>query len=166
MKKSGVAAAELLRREGARRARHRSQAAGRRFREAAALEIPFAVQTDAVFEDCDLIVLSPDVPADLPPLEAARERGVDGDRRSGTGRAFLKGRTIGITGSNGKTTTTSLTGHILREAGVPVQVGGNIGVRGRGHDRDLARRWLERAGALQLPTRDDPRVSRRCRASR
>jgi UDP-N-acetylmuramoylalanine--D-glutamate ligase len=40
---------------------------------------------------------------------------------------FLKGRTIGITGSNGKTTTTSLIGHILREAGVPVQVGGNIG---------------------------------------
>ncbi len=41
---------------------------------------------------------------------------------------FLKGRTIGITGSNGKTTTTSLIGHILREAGVPVQVGGNIGL--------------------------------------
>jgi UDP-N-acetylmuramoylalanine--D-glutamate ligase len=40
---------------------------------------------------------------------------------------FLRGRTIGVTGSNGKTTTTSLTGHILRESGVPVQVGGNIG---------------------------------------
>jgi UDP-N-acetylmuramoylalanine--D-glutamate ligase len=41
--------------------------------------------------------------------------------------AFLKGRNIGITGSNGKTTTTSLIGHILRESGVPAQVGGNIG---------------------------------------
>jgi UDP-N-acetylmuramoylalanine--D-glutamate ligase len=40
---------------------------------------------------------------------------------------FLKGRNIGITGSNGKTTTTSLIGHILRHAGLPVQVGGNIG---------------------------------------
>jgi UDP-N-acetylmuramoylalanine--D-glutamate ligase len=40
---------------------------------------------------------------------------------------FLKGRTIGITGSNGKTTTTSLIGHILRQGGLPVQVGGNIG---------------------------------------
>jgi UDP-N-acetylmuramoylalanine--D-glutamate ligase len=40
---------------------------------------------------------------------------------------FLRGETIGITGSNGKTTTTSLVGHILRDAGVPVQVGGNIG---------------------------------------
>jgi UDP-N-acetylmuramoylalanine--D-glutamate ligase len=41
---------------------------------------------------------------------------------------FLKGHTIGITGSNGKTTTTSLVGHILRESGVLVQVGGNIGL--------------------------------------
>jgi UDP-N-acetylmuramoylalanine--D-glutamate ligase len=41
---------------------------------------------------------------------------------------YLKGHTIGITGSNGKTTTTSLTGHILRESGVTVQVGGNIGL--------------------------------------
>ena len=40
---------------------------------------------------------------------------------------FLKGRTIGITGSNGKTTTTSLIGHILRQRGMAVQVGGNIG---------------------------------------
>ena len=40
---------------------------------------------------------------------------------------FLKGRTIGITGSNGKTTTTSLIGHILHEAGMVAQVGGNIG---------------------------------------
>jgi UDP-N-acetylmuramoylalanine--D-glutamate ligase len=40
---------------------------------------------------------------------------------------YLRGRTIGVTGSNGKTTTTSLIGHILRSAGVPAQVGGNIG---------------------------------------
>jgi len=40
------------------------------------LQIRFAQQTPEVFEGCDLIVLSPDVPADLPPLEAARRRGV------------------------------------------------------------------------------------------
>ena len=40
---------------------------------------------------------------------------------------FLRGEIIGITGSNGKTTTTALTGHILKESGIPVQVGGNIG---------------------------------------
>ena len=72
-------------------------------------------------------MISPDVPADLAPLEAARRARCEGDRRSGTGGAFLKGRTIGVTGSNGKTTTTSLIGHILRSAGLDAQVGGNIG---------------------------------------
>ena len=40
---------------------------------------------------------------------------------------FLKGPVIGITGSNGKTTTTALTGHMLTEGGIECQVGGNIG---------------------------------------
>jgi UDP-N-acetylmuramoylalanine--D-glutamate ligase len=91
------------------------------------LQIRFAQQTPEVFEGCDLIVLSPDVPADLPPLEAARRRGVRVVGEVELAAPFLKGQTIGITGSNGKTTTTSLTGHILREAGLTVQVGGNIG---------------------------------------
>jgi UDP-N-acetylmuramoylalanine--D-glutamate ligase len=91
------------------------------------LGVPFALQTPDVFEGADLIVPSPDVPADLPPLEAARARGADVIGEVELAAPFLKGRTIGITGSNGKTTTTSLTGHILRAAGVPVQVGGNIG---------------------------------------
>jgi UDP-N-acetylmuramoylalanine--D-glutamate ligase len=75
-----------------------------------------------VFEGSDLVVISPDVPADLPILKGYRVIG-----EVELAGPFLKGRTIGITGSNGKTTTTSLIGHILREAGVPVQVGGNIG---------------------------------------
>ena len=80
-----------------------------------------------MFEGYDLIVLSPDVPFDLAPLEAARRRGTPVIGEVELAAPFLQGRTIGITGSNGKTTTTSLIGHILREAGVPVQVGGNIG---------------------------------------
>ncbi len=40
---------------------------------------------------------------------------------------YLEGPTIGITGTNGKTTTTALTGHLLRESGIACQVGGNIG---------------------------------------
>ncbi len=91
------------------------------------LGVPFARQNDAVFRDRDLIVLSPDVPADLPPLEEARERGTKVIGEVELAAPYLKGRTIGITGSNGKTTTTSLVGHILKEAGVAVQVGGNIG---------------------------------------
>ena len=127
MRKSGVAAARLLLREGAQvRATDLKPLA--EIPEAAGLDIPFALQSDEVFQECDLIVLSPDVPADLPALDQARARGVAVIGEVELAAPFLKGRTIGITGSNGKTTTTSLTGHILRESGVPVQVGGNIGV--------------------------------------
>ena len=130
MKLSGLASAELLSREGAVvRATDikpltalpgAAQLLDR-------LRIPFAPQTPEVFEGADLIVLSPDVPADLPPLDAARRRGVRVIGDVELAAPFLKGRTIGITGSNGKTTTTSLIGHILQAAGLPVQVGGNIG---------------------------------------
>jgi UDP-N-acetylmuramoylalanine--D-glutamate ligase len=130
MKKSGMASAELLVREGARvRATDLKPLA--ELPEAAPLveklDIPFARQTPEVFEGCELIVLSPDVPADLPPLEEARRRGTWVIGEVELAAPFLEGNTIGITGSNGKTTTTSLTGHILGEAGLPVQVGGNIG---------------------------------------
>jgi len=91
------------------------------------LGVPFVQQSDAVFENCGLIVISPGVPADLPPLEAARQRGVRVIGEVELAAPFLLGRTIGITGTNGKTTTTALVGHILRESGIPAQVGGNIG---------------------------------------
>jgi UDP-N-acetylmuramoylalanine--D-glutamate ligase len=88
----------------------------------------FRIQTDDLFgESWNLIVLSPGVPADLAPLDQARARGVQVIGEVELAAPYLKGPVIGITGSNGKTTTTSLTGHILKSAGVPVQVGGNIG---------------------------------------
>jgi UDP-N-acetylmuramoylalanine--D-glutamate ligase len=130
MKKSGHASAELLARHGAAvratdlKAIEELPGAAETV---ARLGIPFTRQSPEVFEGCDLIVLSPDVPADLAPLEEARRRGVRVMGEVELAAPFLKGRTIGITGSNGKTTTTSLIGHILRESGVPVQVGGNIG---------------------------------------
>jgi UDP-N-acetylmuramoylalanine--D-glutamate ligase len=130
MKKSGMASAELLVREGAavratdlKPLDELPEARGLLER----LRVPFTRQAPEVFENADLIVLSPDVPADLPPLEEARRGGARVVGEVELAAQFLKGRTIGITGSNGKTTTTSLIGHILREAGTPVQVGGNIG---------------------------------------
>lgn len=130
LKKSGLASAELLVKEGAEvhatDLKPLDELPGAR-ETVARLSIPFAQQAPEVFEGVDTIVLSPDVPADLPPLVAARRRGVRVIGEVELAAPYLKGRTIGITGSNGKTTTTSLIGHILRQSGLPVQVGGNIG---------------------------------------
>ncbi len=119
MEKSGRASADFL------RSRHASVTTT----DIRAVEARgFRLQTDELFtDDWNLIVLSPGVPADLPALEKARERGINVIGEIELAAQFLQGRTIGITGSNGKTTTTSLVGHILAFAGVPAQVGGNIG---------------------------------------
>jgi len=130
MKKSGLASAQLLARLGAR-VRATDLKPLEQLGEApvvlARLGIPFELQAPAVFADADAIVISPDVPADLEPLEAARARGVKVMGEVELAAPFLKGKTIGVTGSNGKTTTTSLIGHILGAAGCETQVGGNIG---------------------------------------
>src|SRR5580704_17190304 len=74
-----------------------------------------------------LIVPSPGVPADFPFLVAARANGVTIWSEIELAYRFLKGRLIGITGSNGKTTTASLVEHILKTAGIPTVLAGNIG---------------------------------------
>lgn len=74
-----------------------------------------------------LVVLSPGVPADLPMLNQARAEGVPVIGEVELSSPFLLGDTIGVTGTNGKTTTTALIGHLLQSAGIPMQVGGNIG---------------------------------------
>ena len=84
-------------------------------------------QTEAAFRDAELVVISPGVPADLRSARDVRARGVPVIGELELAAPFLEGRNIGITGTNGKTTTTALTGHILRESGIACQVGGNIG---------------------------------------
>jgi UDP-N-acetylmuramoylalanine--D-glutamate ligase len=127
MAKSGMASAELLRKHGAEvRATDvkMDREVEQRLHE---LHVPFQLQSPGVFENADLIVLSPGVPADLEPLESARQRGATVIGEVELASYFLQGPIMGITGSNGKTTTTALAGHILRESKVAVQVGGNIG---------------------------------------
>jgi UDP-N-acetylmuramoylalanine--D-glutamate ligase len=79
------------------------------------------------FLEQDLIVPSPGVPADEVHLQAARAKGVTIWSEIELAYRFLKGRLIGITGSNGKTTTTSLVEHILTTAGIQTILAGNIG---------------------------------------
>jgi UDP-N-acetylmuramoylalanine--D-glutamate ligase len=76
----------------------------------------------------DLVVVSPGVPADAALLQEARKLRVPVWSEIELAWRFLRGKLVAITGSNGKTTTTSLVMHILETAGVPTLVGGNIGV--------------------------------------
>ena len=118
---SGVAAVKLLRREGAFvRAVDQKQ-------KGEIEGVTVEPQSEAAFRDAELVVISPGVPADLGLLAPVRARGVPVIGELELAAPYLQGRTIAITGTNGKTTTTALTGHILRESGIPCQVGGNIG---------------------------------------
>ena len=125
MARSGVAAARLLAAHGARVAA--TDLKPEAPEELAAIGVAFRPQAEESFEGYDLIVLSPGVPADLEPVEAARRRGVRVVGEVEAASWFLKGPVIGVTGSNGKTTTTAMIGHILKSCNVPAQVGGNIG---------------------------------------
>ena len=75
----------------------------------------------------DLVVKSPGIPEKAPVVVALREKGVKIVSEIEFARPFSKGKTLCITGSNGKTTTTTLTHRILADAGLDVAVGGNIG---------------------------------------
>src|SRR5215208_5346579 len=80
-----------------------------------------------LLDQLDLVVVSPGVPATIIPIRYAERAGAEVIGEVELAARYLKGRVIAITGSNGKTTTTSLIGELLRDAGLPVQVGGNIG---------------------------------------
>lgn len=79
------------------------------------------------FEDADEVVVSPGVPLDIDPLRASRRRGIPVVSELEVAARYLEGDVVALTGSNGKTTTTALVGHILASGSRPVQVGGNIG---------------------------------------
>jgi len=95
---------------------------------AAGVKLDLGGHSPAAFFEQDLIVVSPGVPANLPALALARVAGIPVWSEIELAWRFLRGKLVGITGSNGKTTTTSLVAHILKTAGIPTLTGGNIGV--------------------------------------
>ena len=131
--KSGLAAALFLRRHGAQ-----VTVSDVRSAEALAKDIPalldegIMVETGGhgllTFRRQDLIVVSPGVPLNTPELAQVRSFGLPVIGELELAARFLKGKTLAITGSNGKTTTTALVGEILQAAGMHTLVGGNIGV--------------------------------------
>lgn len=84
--------------------------------------------TEELSKESELLILSPGVPTDLPFLLDMKQRGVPVWGEVELAYHFAKGRLIGITGTNGKTTTTALTGEIMRQYFEEVFVVGNIGI--------------------------------------
>lgn len=131
--KSGLSAAMFLRKLGAR-----VTVSDTRSATALAKEIPTLLDAGIMveagghglltFRRQDLIVVSPGVPMDTPEVKRSLDYGMKVIGELELASRFLKGRVVAITGSNGKTTTTTLVGRIFSDAGVPTQVGGNIGL--------------------------------------
>ncbi|HEX3101430.1 MAG TPA: UDP-N-acetylmuramoyl-L-alanine--D-glutamate ligase, partial [Pyrinomonadaceae bacterium] len=80
-----------------------------------------------LLDQIDLVVISPGVPTNTIPARYVDRKDGEVIGEIELAYRFLKGRVVGITGSNGKTTTTALIGELLKNSGIATQVGGNIG---------------------------------------
>jgi UDP-N-acetylmuramoylalanine--D-glutamate ligase len=127
--RSGIAAAELLARRGADVTLTDLKLTLPDDMRLAGLGIRLELGSheNRTFESADLIVLSPGVPLRQTALDRARRAKVPIIGEVELAWRWLKGRVIAITGTKGKSTTTTLVGRILREAGLPATVAGNIG---------------------------------------
>ncbi len=131
--KSGISAARFLREQGAKVTISDARSAA-----ALAGEIPALMDAGIMveagghglltFRRQDLIVVSPGVPMDTPEVRQVVALGMPVIGELELASRFLKGQVIAITGSNGKTTTTTLVGEILKRGGMETLVGGNIGL--------------------------------------
>jgi UDP-N-acetylmuramoylalanine--D-glutamate ligase len=131
--RSGLSAAMFLREQGAR-----VTVSDTRSAVALAKEIPALLEAGIMVESGghglltfrrqDLIVVSPGVPMETPEVKQVVAFGLPVIGELELASRYLQGRVVAITGSNGKTTTTTLVGKIFADAGVPTLVGGNIGL--------------------------------------
>jgi UDP-N-acetylmuramoylalanine--D-glutamate ligase len=128
--RSGVAAAAVLARRGVRVvAADRSPDVDAGRLAGLGVELRLGTEEEALLEGVDLLVKSPGVPAESPLVAGARARDIPVWSEVELGYRLLPAgaHLIGVTGTNGKTTTTELLGAIFRAADRPVEVAGNIG---------------------------------------
>ncbi len=126
--RSGEAAALALARRGVRVVgvdRNEELDAGR-LREHG-VEVVLGAEDPALVDDVDLLVKSPGIPSEAPLAAAARARDIPVWSEVELGGRLLPNPILGVTGTNGKTTTSELLGEMFRAAGKPVAVAGNVG---------------------------------------
>jgi UDP-N-acetylmuramoylalanine--D-glutamate ligase len=128
--RSGRAAALALARRGVEVvAADRSESADPGRLAESGVEVRMGTEEESLLQGVELVVKSPGVPGESPLVAASRARGVPVWSEVELGFRLLAGNPfIGVTGTNGKTTTTELIGAILRAAGRPVEVAGNVGI--------------------------------------
>ena len=131
--KSGVASARFLAERGAVVALHDKKPVEKWSEEARSLKEKFGVGLidqnlpSWLLDQIDLVVISPGVPTNTIPARYVERKDGEVIGEVELAYRFLKGGIVGITGSNGKTTTTTLIGELLKNAGIETQIGGNIG---------------------------------------
>ncbi len=131
--RSGVASADFLARRGATVALHDRRPieewsdVARALKENRGVGLISGQLPSWLLDQIDLVVISPGVPTTTIPARYVDRKDGEVIGEVELAYRFMKGRIVGITGSNGKTTTTTLIGELLNDAGIPTQVGGNIG---------------------------------------
>jgi len=131
--KSGIASAKFLAEHGAVVALHDKKEveswteAARSLKESHNVGLISGDIPSWLLDQIDLVVISPGVPTNTIPARYVDRKDGEVIGEVELAYRFLKGRIVGITGSNGKTTTTTLIGELLKNSGIETQVGGNIG---------------------------------------
>jgi UDP-N-acetylmuramoylalanine--D-glutamate ligase len=104
----------------------------------AGVEIHLGTEEERLLDDVELLIKSPGVPGDAPLPVAARERGIPVWSEIELGFRLLRNPFVGVTGTNGKTTTSELLGAMFRAADRPVEVAGNVGRPLTGLDGEIS----------------------------
>ena len=131
--KSGIASAKFVAERGGTVALHDKKPLENWSDEAKSLKEKFGIGLidgnlpSWLLDQIDLVVISPGVPTNSIPARYVDRKDGEVIGEVELAYRFLKGRIVGITGSNGKTTTTTLIGELLKDAGIETLVGGNIG---------------------------------------
>jgi len=131
--RSGIASAKFLAERGAVVALHDKKdveawpEAARSLRESHGVGLISGDMPSWLLDQIELVVISPGVPTNTIPARYVDRKDGEVIGEVELAYRFMKGRVVGITGSNGKTTTTTLIGELLKNSGIPTHVGGNIG---------------------------------------